>query len=119
MNKFINWRTSDIISRITFIFMMANTTSCAQSQQRPQDIEELFRNFFIEYVELRPETGSSIGIPPEWGIAVRNDALDDVSENGVQKVYDLYRKYSNWLSKYDQTKLSRSQRIASSASSSP
>ena len=114
MNKFVNWRTSGITSKVTIILVIANLTVCAQSQQKPQDIEELFKNFFIEYVQLRPETGSSIGIPPEWGIAVREDALDDESEQGVQKVYDLYRKYERWLSEYDKQELTRSQIIAAS-----
>lgn len=94
--------------------MVFNLTACAQSQGKPKDIEELFRNFFIEYIQLRPETGTSIGIPSEWGIVVTNDALDDESEGGVQEVYGLHRKYERWLSEYDQQKLSRSQRIAAS-----
>jgi uncharacterized protein (DUF885 family) len=73
----------------------------------------LFRNFVIEYIELRPETGASIGLPTAWGIQVRNNELDDVSDAGSQKVYDLYRKYLDWLTQYERNRLSPSQQIAS------
>ncbi|MDH4210895.1 MAG: DUF885 domain-containing protein [candidate division WOR-3 bacterium] len=100
--------------RFALLITTINFAVCTQAQQRPQNIEELFRNFFNEYVQLRPETGTSIGIPPEWDIVVRNDALDDESEYGIQKIYDLYRKYHSWVSEYDQERLSSSQRIAAS-----
>ncbi len=89
-------------------------STCAQPlERRPQDIEVLFRNFVIEYIELRPETGASIGLPPAWGIRVKNNELDDVSDAGTQKVYDLYRKYLDWLIQYDPEQLSLSQQTAS------
>lgn len=112
MNNLKKGWTRSLTATITLLIVTFNLATCAQPQRKPQDIEELFRNFFIEYVQLRPETGTSIGIPAEWGIAVRNDALDDESENGVQKLYDLYRKYRGWLTEYDQDGLSHSQRIA-------
>lgn len=99
---------------LSLVLLLIVSITCAQRiERRPQDIEVLFRNFVIEYIELRPETGASIGLPETWGIEVRNNELDDVSDAGVQKVYDLYRKYQNWLTQYDPKKLSSSQRIAS------
>ncbi len=112
MNTLKKVWTRSLTAKITLLIVTFTLAICAQPQRRPQDIEELFRNFFIEYVQLRPETGTYVGIPSEWGIAVRNDALDDESENGVQKLYDLYRKYRGWLTEYDQDSLSHSQRIA-------
>ncbi|KPK72284.1 hypothetical protein AMJ87_05235 [candidate division WOR_3 bacterium SM23_60] len=95
------------------LFLVLTTSGyCAESQQRPHDIETLFRNFFVEYIELRPETGSAIGLPPSYGIKVRHDELDDESESGIMKVYTLYRKYYDWLGEYDRTRLSKSQRVA-------
>ena len=112
MNNIIKVWIRSITATITLLTATVNLVACAQPQRKPQDIEALFRNFFIEYIQLRPETGTSIGIPAEWGIAVRNDALDDESESGIQKLYDLYRKYRSWLKEYEQDSLSRSQRVA-------
>ncbi len=106
------WMLSTVI-RFAFILMALNLAVCSQVQQKPEDIEELFRNFFSEYIQLKPETGTQIGIPAEWGIAVRNDELNDESEAGIQKTYDLYRKYHRWLRQYDHARLTDSQRIAS------
>ncbi len=86
--------------------------TCAQSQQRPRDVEALFRNFVIEYVKLRPETGTIIGFPANWGIETRNDELDDESEQGLKKICDLYRKYHGWLAQYDREQLTTSQHVA-------
>jgi len=88
------------------------SASCDGFKRRPADIEVLFRNFLIEYIELKPETGTAVGFPADWGIKVKNDALDDESDEGLDKIYDLYRKYRNWLAEYDGDKLSRSQRVA-------
>ncbi len=103
-----------VMVRFALLITTINFAVCTQAQQRPQNIEELFRNFFTEYVQLKPETGTSIGIPPEWGIEVKNDELDDESEHGLQKIYDLYRKYHSLLSEYTQDSISPSQRIAAS-----
>jgi uncharacterized protein (DUF885 family) len=97
-----------------FVFLITVSSTCAQPfESRPADIEVLFRNFVIEYIELRPETGTTIGLPPAWGIRAKNNQLDDVSEVGMQKVYDLYSKYLNWLTQYDYERLSASQQTAS------
>ena len=99
---------------LALVLLLLVSITCAQRiERRPEDIEVLFRNFVIEYIKLRPETGASIGLPAAWGIEVRNNELDDVSDAGVQKVYDLYRKHQNWLTQYDPDKLSPSQHIAS------
>ena len=102
-----------MVIRFAYMLMTLNLAVCSQIQQRPEDIEELFRNFFSEYIQLKPETGTQIGIPAEWSIAVRNDELNDESAAGIQKLYNLYRKYHRWLRQYDQAKLTDSQRIAS------
>jgi uncharacterized protein (DUF885 family) len=95
-------------------FLLTVSSTCAQQvERRPADIEVLFRNFVIEYIDLRPETGSAIGLPAAWGIRVKNNELDDVSDAGTQKVYGLYRKYLNWLTQYDRERLSASQQTAS------
>lgn len=94
------------------ILILSVTIGCAQSQQRPRDIEVLFRNFVTDYIELRPETGTAIGFPPNLGIEVKNDELDDESEQGLIRIYDLYRKYHRWLVQYDRDQLTSSQRVA-------
>ncbi|UCD05860.1 MAG: DUF885 domain-containing protein [candidate division WOR-3 bacterium] len=102
-----------MVIRFTLFLMALNFAVCSQPQQKPEDIEELFGNFFNEYIQLKPETGTRIGIPTEWNIVVRNDELNDESEAGIQKIYDLYRKYLHWLRQYDHANLTDSQRIAS------
>ncbi len=86
--------------------------TCAQSDQRPRDIEELFRNFVVEYVTLKPETGASLGLPKEWGISVNNALLDDESDSVLHKTYEMYRKYRRWLTQFERSQLSPSQQIA-------
>ena len=107
----ITW-TQETIHKSIFLLISLAVLGCAQLQQRPGDIEVLFRNFVIEYITLSPETGTTIGFPPDWGINVRNDKLDDESEQGIAKIYDLYRKYHQWLTEYDRTRLTASQRVA-------
>ena len=85
--------------------------SAQPSGKAPDDIEQVFDGFFREYIELSPETGTQLGIPQELGIKVRNDLLDDVSDAGQDKVYQMYRKYSDLLSHYDRNMLTSSQQI--------
>ncbi|UCF71096.1 MAG: DUF885 domain-containing protein [candidate division WOR-3 bacterium] len=91
-------------------FLALNT--CAQTDQRPRDIEELFRNFVVQYVTLKPETGASLGLPKEWGIRLNNALLDDESDTTLHKIYEMYRKYKKWLTQFERSQLSRSQQIA-------
>ena len=85
--------------------------SALPSEETSDDIEQVFGGFFREYIELSPETGTQLGIPQELGIRVRSDLLDDVSDAGQDKVYQMYRKYSDLLSHYDRSKLTASQQI--------
>jgi uncharacterized protein (DUF885 family) len=112
-NRNIIWMRNALCKHIFLLLAFALTDGCAQVQQRPQDIETLFRNFFIEYIDLKPETGSAIGLPSSFGINVKHHELDDESEQGLKRVYDLYRKYNDWLAEYDLTRLTTSQRVAS------
>ncbi|MGB7054873.1 MAG: DUF885 domain-containing protein [bacterium] len=107
----ITW-AQEIIHKSMFLVTSLAVLGCAQLQQRPGDIEVLFRNFVVEYIALNPETGTTIGFPPDWSIIVRNDRLDDASEQGITKIYDLYRKYHQWLAEYDRTRLNASQNVA-------
>jgi uncharacterized protein (DUF885 family) len=111
-HRFYTGAESTLLKCMLLLTFLASTF-CAQSQRRPRDIEALFRNFFIEYITLRPESGTILGLPPSWGIRVQNDKLDDESEEGLKKIYALYRKYDNWLKEYDPTELTSSQRVAS------
>lgn len=111
-NLHVIWRNNIVHKSILLLTTLA-VTGCAQLQQRPRDIEVLFRNFVIEYIELSPETGTAIGFPAGWGITVKNDELDDESEQGLAKIYDLYHKYHQWLTEYDRARLTPSQRVAS------
>lgn len=84
-----------------------------QPMGRPAaDIEQIFRDFFVEYVTLRPEAGTAIGLPETYRIHVDNSALDDESDAGIDEVCRLFGKYHNLLAGCGQDDLSPSQRVA-------
>jgi len=94
-----------------FVSLVAGLFFCAASRgQAPADIEELFRGYFRENMELSPETASSLGLTPEMGYPINNAELDDDSEEALERAYVMNRKYRQWLKKYDPKKLTPSQR---------
>jgi len=109
----IIWIRNAACRYLFLVLILTVNGACDQIKQPPRDIETLFRNFFIEYIALKPETGSAIGLPSSYGIKVRHNELDDESEYGIKMIYDLYRKYNDWLAEYDRTRLTTSQRVAS------
>ncbi len=93
----------------TLLSVMVGGMFAASDEVAPADIEQLFDDFFREYIELSPETGTTLGLPDILEIPVRNDELDDVSDEGIDKLFKLYKKYRDRLSKFDKTKLTPSQ----------
>jgi len=102
-----------IITIIILLILLPFIVFASPNQKAPKDIEQLFDGFFCEYIKLRPETGTELGITEQHGIKVRNDELDNVSDEAWEKLYRMYRKYSNWLPQYDRKKLTSSQWVAS------
>lgn len=98
---------------IIFLIFLPAVIFALPNEKAPEDIEQLFNGFFREYIELSPETRTSLGITEQQGIKVQNDELDDVSDEALDKLYNMYKKYSDWLSQYDREELSSSQRINS------
>jgi len=98
---------------IIFLIFLPAVIFALPNEKAPEDIEQLFNGFFREYIELSPETGASLGITKQRGVKVQNDELDDVSDEALDKLYNMYKKYSDWLSQYDREELSSSQRINS------
>ena len=93
------------------IFMAAGAVFCAKTnEQAPADIEDLFRGYFRENMQMSPETASSLGLTPEMGYPINNAELDDDSEEALERAYAMNRKYRQWLKKYDPKKLTPSQR---------
>jgi uncharacterized protein (DUF885 family) len=82
------------------------------NEQAPKDIEKLFDDFFREYIELRPETGTALGVSGIKGIEVQNDELDDVSDETEDKLYRMYEKYNDWLVQFDTGKLTPEHKVA-------
>ena len=72
----------------------------------------LFEEFFQEYLKLRPETGATLGLPEGLHVEVDNGLLDDVSERGLRKLYDLFTRYSARLRDLDRDDLTESERIS-------
>ncbi len=96
---------------IILLSILTSIMFALPNEKAPSNIEQLFDGFFREYIELSPETGTKLGIPQEIEIKVRHDELDDVSDTGQDNVYQMYRKYSNWLLQYDKNTLTSSQQI--------
>ena len=57
------------------------TMACCDTP--PDDIEVLFNGFVQEFVQLSPETGTQLGLPPSYGIKVYHDRLDKVDEDDL------------------------------------
>jgi len=102
---------STIFSAIS-ILIIAGTVFCIKpKEQAPSDIEDLFRGYFRENMELSPETASSLGLTPEMGYPVHNDRLDEETDEALEQAYAMNRKYRKWLKSYDLQKLTPSQRM--------
>jgi uncharacterized protein (DUF885 family) len=91
-------RRAILLLLVLFIFGASAISRCAEN---PQNIDVLFDRFFREYLELTPETGTQLGLTPLMGYRFRRDALDDVSEKGIKRTYQLYRRYQALLKGYD------------------
>ncbi len=100
-----------IKSIIIFIILIPSFAVASYEGKAPSDIEDLFNSFFQEYIELSPETGSALGITEEHGIKVHNSMLDDESVESLDRLYEIYKKYNQWLSQYDEEELTTSQRV--------
>ncbi|MGB7061918.1 MAG: DUF885 domain-containing protein [Candidatus Zixiibacteriota bacterium] len=74
-------------------------------------IENLFDNYFREYLRLNPEKGTELGLPKESPYKFNRAGLNDVSPAGIKANYDLARKYLNQLKEIAPTKITRSQSI--------
>ena len=77
----------------------------------PADINELFDSFVRDWIKIRPESGTELGLPPEFNIPVRNDMLDDVSVKGYDLEHAFFTKYRDWLLKFDDKTITGSQQI--------
>ncbi|MDQ7797442.1 MAG: DUF885 domain-containing protein [Candidatus Edwardsbacteria bacterium] len=102
---------STIFSTV-LVLIITGTVFCAKPKEKaPSDIEDLFRGYFRESMELSPETASSLGLTPAMGYPINNDKLDDDSEEALERAYAMNRKYRKWLKSYDPKKLTPSQRM--------
>jgi len=81
----------------------------ASMDRTTSDINGIFFEFFREYVELKPETGTKLALPAEWGILLDHSNLDDVSDAGDDRLYALFEKYRDLLNPFDKTNLSQSE----------
>ena len=101
----------DIFITAMLVLIAAGVVFCAKpGDKAPADIEDLFRGYFRENMELSPETASSLGLTSEMGYPINSDKLDDDSEEALERAYDMNRKYRRWLKGYDLKKLTPSQR---------
>lgn len=101
---------SFIFSGIMIIIVTGNVLCAKPKEQAPADIEDLFKGYFRENMELSPETASSLGLTQEMGYPVHNDRLDEETDEALEQAYAMNRKYRRWLKSYDPKKLTLSQR---------
>lgn len=97
---------------LLLFFCLQFSTVGSKADRVSLDIEKLFKEFFQEYVQIRPETGTILGLSGDYGIDLHNDKLDDVSEQGFDALFSLFKKYSHKLSEYDRSTLSPGQKIS-------
>jgi len=74
-------------------------------------IEKLFDDYFREYIKLNPEEASQLGLPKDWGYYYDRTSFNDVSDEGIEANYNLFKKYLDELKKIDTTKITGSQNI--------
>ncbi|MGB2770133.1 MAG: DUF885 domain-containing protein [Candidatus Zixiibacteriota bacterium] len=86
---------------------LVQSASCQDSLK----IENLFDNYFREYLRLNPEKGTELGLPKESPYKFDRGGLNDVSYAGINANYDLSRKYLDQLKGIDPAKITRSQNI--------
>ena len=77
----------------------------------PVDIEEVFDSFVRDWIKIRPESGTELGLPPEFNIPVRSDLLDDVSDKAYDLELEFFTKYRDELMKFDDHALTKPQQI--------
>lgn len=100
-----------IKSIIIFLILIPYFAVASCEEKAPLDIEDLFNSFFQEYIELSPETASTLGITEEYGVKVQNNELDDESVEALNKIYVMYKKYNRLLSQFNEEELTKSQII--------
>ncbi len=98
--------------RIKLLFLMMLLVAMGITDNNmPADIEQLFTNFVIDWIKIRPETGTELGLPPELNIPLRNDLLNDVSDQGADEELAFFKKYHDQLLKFGDNTLNKSQQI--------
>jgi uncharacterized protein (DUF885 family) len=70
-------------------------------------VDSILFEFFKEYVMLKPETGTELKLPKDWGIPVDQDKLNNVSDKGDDRLYALFETYRDRLQQYDESELSK------------
>lgn len=100
---------------VRIIFLSLPITLMMLSENREQiimnyNIERVFEDFVRDFIQLSPETGTELGLDGYKGLKVPQDRLDDISIAGMDKMYNLYKKYTRLLV-YDLRRLTPSQRV--------
>jgi len=93
--------------------LLISAASCSGQRGAANDsarFESLMDRLVRDYVRLCPEEGSQLGLSRQSGYEFDRSALDDASEQGLQAVADLYRRYLKELRSVDQARLSDAQR---------
>ncbi|MCP4150822.1 MAG: DUF885 domain-containing protein [bacterium] len=76
------------------------------------DIEKLFHEYVVDFLELSPESGNYRGFSEKIGFPVNNDRFSDYSRDGHRKIFRFYKTYRLRLKSIDFKSLTESQRIS-------
>ncbi|MBN2620796.1 DUF885 domain-containing protein [candidate division WOR-3 bacterium] len=96
---------------VVFILFCVSGSVVGSGNKKAPDIQDIFTEFFREYLMLKPETCTELKLPDEWGIRVDHGKLDDVSVEAEDRLYALYEKYRDVLQHYDESGLSQSELV--------
>lgn len=99
------------VCAILIFIVVYNIAFASGKSELPVDIEALFDGFFREYLALRPEFGTGLGLPSRLDIKTNNAELDDISDESEDRVYALYHKYIELLAGCDRSTLRDDQRV--------
>ncbi len=101
-----------LVVTVFILSMLMNMFYADTKENPPADIELLFDGYCRELLTFYPEYASRLGINEEKGYKIEKDTLTDVSDEALDRLYALKRKYRRWLDTYDRSKLTPSQRCA-------
>lgn len=93
------------------IFICAVGVADAPVEKALPDIEDVFFEFFGEYIALKPEKGTELALPADLGIPLDHSKLDNVSDAADDRLYALFEQYRDLLENFDEDQLTKAELV--------